>query len=197
MCHFVPEPKPGGAVRQTYHCLTSTTAEAESDIWAQEIHECCMFKTLYNEVRSSSCQSIHCTWKWSYSRLNSKPVFPAWSDGEMKHCNETESLLMVSSKEQTYIYLYQWGEQRQHLVFGVDSLEAQGREGVWGLPGHVLDTAALLREGQLSAHVCRPHIRELTQLCASGWQVSNLVGRLMKVPRLSPLALLLFFFLSL
>lgn len=40
----------------------------------------------------------------------------------------------------------------------VDSSRAQGKERVWGLPGQVLDTAALLTEGQLSAHVCRAHI---------------------------------------
>lgn len=51
---------------------------------------------------------------------------------------------------------------------GVDSSRAQGKQRVWGLPVQALDTVALLTEGQLSAHVCRPHIKQLTQFCASG-----------------------------
>lgn len=51
---------------------------------------------------------------------------------------------------------------------GVNSSRAQGKKQVWGLPGQVLATAALLTEGQLSAHVCRPRIKQLAQFWASG-----------------------------
>lgn len=78
-------------------------------------------------------------------------------------------------------WIFQWGEQRQHLVLVLIHPEPRGKERVWVLPGQVLDTAALLTEGQLSAHVCRAHIRQLTQFCASGWHVCNLVGHLMKL----------------
>lgn len=57
---------------------------------------------------------------------------------------------------------------------GVNSSRAQGKERVLG--GQVLDSAALLTQGQLSEQdVCRAHIKQLTQLGAAGANVCNLV----------------------
>lgn len=80
----------------------------------------------------------------------------------LKHLIEMGRQLMVSEEEDLNISM-----RRAQPCVGVDSSRAQGKEGVWGLPGQVLDTAALLTEGQLSAHVCRAHIKQHTQFCAS------------------------------
>lgn len=148
--------RPGGN-HPFYHVAPITWQHFRCQPSSPHCTECSYPVVMASASLSSGCHRIYCRPRSTRTETAFKAealhLFQWWI------VNKIRRQLMVSS------------QQRLNVLQSGGSISA-----VRGPPGQVLDTAALLTEGQLSAHVCRAHIN----ISASGWHLHNLADRLMK-----------------